>query len=649
MRRQVTVVFVVAMMAAAMAAPGAAAPNGSREVPVKEKPVVDGRLNPPSTPNPFTAFLAEGQRPDYLNWSNYLNAAGKLRASQEAPGAPRRGLRVAESEPPGETTNDTLADAEPIGRFGTARGSNPVATITGTAPEQAGDVSEFEFGEPDGSLGLATKVPLEIGDTAIGSGEIGDEESPPDFDFFALPNLTAGETIIVDIDTPEPFGDLDPFVAIWNPDLDPFEIAVNDDGSADSFDSYLVFTVPQDGTYYVSVGGWGAFVPEDPTDPESPSVTGDLGSEGVYDIRLSLVVLDTDFYSFDARPGDIVGATADLGAVRVELYDGSGHMLIGSSQNVTFIHPWVSPLLGFGNAAASYVIEEAGTYAVAIKAHAPYELTLRAFRPAKELTGRATQTLFVDFDGADLDPAVFGGPPGSVGISPLASFLEDWALEPGDEDAVIDAILAATEENLSSDLRESGNNGDRDAGDGPGSFDIEILNSRDHPDPWGDRYVSRVIVGGTADELGILTIGIAQSIDVGDFESEETAIVLLDILSSGPESPFFAGNSLNWVPLDPGASMIDLIGQAVGNIVAHEAGHFFANWHTDQFNPSANIMDQGGNLLGTIGVGPDGVFGTGDDVDVDFGKDHFVPNEGFWGIEDTLQSIAFGLSTGRSR
>lgn len=60
-------------------------------------------------------------------------------------------------------------------------------------------------------------------------------------------------------------------------------------------------------------------------------------------------------------------------------------------------------------------------------------------------------------------------------------------------------------------------------------------------------------------------------------------------------------------------------------------------------------MDQGGNLPGTIGVGPDGVFGTADDDDVDFGPDVYNPNEPFTGVEDTLQSISFGLSTGPAR
>jgi hypothetical protein len=57
-------------------------------------------------------------------------------------------------------------------------------------------------------------------------------------------------------------------------------------------------------------------------------------------------------------------------------------------------------------------------------------------------------------------------------------------------------------------------------------------------------------------------------------------------------------------------------------------------------------MDQGGNLAGTVGVGGDLTLGTIDDVDVDFGDDAYVPNEGFTGVEDTLNAVAFGLSTG---
>ena len=51
------------------------------------------------------------------------------------------------------------------------------------------------------------------------------------------------------------------------------------------------------------------------------------------------------------------------------------------------------------------------------------------------------------------------------------------------------------------------------------------------------------------------------------------------------------------------------------------------------------------SYLNAIRVGPDNTFGTGDDVDVDFGLDDYVPDEGLVGIEDTLNVIAFGLSS----
>jgi hypothetical protein len=156
-------------------------------------------------------------------------------------------------------------------------------------------------------------------------------------------------------------------------------------------------------------------------------------------------------------------------------------------------------------------------------------------------------------------------------------------------------------------------------------------------------------VGGTIEELMIETIGIAESIDVGDFDSEETGFVLLDFLSAPPGDPLFEPISLNAIPKHPSANIIDLIGVAVGNIVAHEAGHFFANWHTEVFDSQFNIQDQAGNFAGMFGLGRDGIFGTADDIDVDFGPGAYASNEGFSGIEDTLESIAFGLSTGTGR
>jgi hypothetical protein len=185
-------------------------------------------------------------------------------------------------------------------------------------------------------------------------------------------------------------------------------------------------------------------------------------------------------------------------------------------------------------------------------------------------------------------------------------------------------------------------NGDFDVTGLHGDFDLVLLNSRDHADPWGDPHTTRLIIGGTISELGFSTIGIAESVDPGNFAAAETAVVLLDLLSEVPSNP----NSLNQFAIDPSRTKIDVVATGVGNVAAHEAGHLFAAFHTDQTNAARNVMDQGGNLANTVGVGADLAFGTADDADVDFGDDAYVPNEGFTGTEDTLNAVAFGLSTG---
>ena len=116
--------------------------------------------------------------------------------------------------------------------------------------------------------------------------------------------------------------------------------------------------------------------------------------------------------------------------------------------------------------------------------------------------------------------------------------------------------------------------------------------------------------------------------------------MLLDVLSdpSGPAS-------LNTY-LTPASDRIGFVAQGIGNVTAHEAGHFFGNFHTDNASENINLQDSGGaNFQNLFGVGPDGIGGTADDLDVDFGEDAFSPAEGFVGTEDTLARIAFGVTS----
>jgi len=342
---------------------------------------------------------------------------------------------------------------------------------------------------------------------------------------------------------------------------------------------------------------------------------------------------DVDFFSFSLRAGDVISAAVAT-ARPLELRAPNGSVLINSVVDASFLYPEASPLPGDrasdAGAALAYIVNTAGTYALSVGgATGSYQVDLQVFRPKLEAGG--TQVVFVDFNGAEVDPAIFDGPPGTRPLSPLSSFLTELGLTAADESAVITAIMNATRESLSADLIARGLNP---------RVAIDLRNSRDHLDPGSDPNVSRVIVGGTVEQLGIFTIGIAQSIDPGNFGTQESAVVLLDLLAGFDGEP----GLLDQIPRAPGASMIALIGTAVGNIVAHEAGHYLGNYHTTNGNTVANIMDEGGDIPNTVGVGPDGTFGSADDLDVDFGLDTYSLDEGFAGTEDTLNTTAFGNS-----
>ena len=134
-----------------------------------------------------------------------------------------------------------------------------------------------------------------------------------------------------------------------------------------------------------------------------------------------------------------------------------------------------------------------GLHYVAVTSGAgAYDITVEAYRSVLE-GNSAVQTLFLDFDGARVNTGIFGGP-GVRQLSPLRSFLGRWGLTNADENALISGIVAEVRENVRLDMIASGLNG---------QFQIRILNSRDHADPFGQPNVSRVIVGGTIAESGI--------------------------------------------------------------------------------------------------------------------------------------------------
>lgn len=580
-------------------------------------------------PNPHLAFLPAEAEPDARYWGAVMARQAKARR----PAAPEGTLLVDEAEP-----NDSQATANPIVGFGTGFGQNAAVDVTGSFTKPPAPTPLGPFAEDEGSILLASDTGLVAGSSVRIAGTIGDGpfgsagSGSGDHDFFRIAGVVTSQLIVIDLDTPMPLADLDPFVALYDSAGNILALNEDEDGATNR-DSFLAIPATVDGDYYVSISGSLFPFASVLSDPFDSSTGFGVGSEGDYAVTIALESGDADWYAFDLRPCDILGIDlADAGR-QLLVADPAGDLLVVSAQDLSGAYPPASTLPGGGRATLAFVAPEAGRYAVrALGADgSDYAMSLRLFRHPGQ-SAPVAKRIFVDFDGATIDPGIFTGPPGMATLSPLASFLSRWGLTPADEDAVIDATLAALRESLITDP----------ASDGPGlGFGVELLNSRDHADPFGDPDVSRLIIGGSIAELGIPTIGIAQSIDPGNFERAETAVILLDLLSASAPDP----NSLNSFPLAPGTSIVELIGVALGNIAAHEAGHYTGSFHTEQSNPQANLMDRGGNLPNTLGVGVDGIFGTADDVDVDFGPDHYDGSERFAGTQDTLTLVSCGCTT----
>jgi hypothetical protein len=599
----------------------------------------------PGAVNPFLGIGGSAQTADFSYWRGVGERESAAREQrrmnkliQQAAAPP---FIHDEQEPSGTFgANDTHAAAELIKGFGTStkkkdKENNRVRVLGEISPETVSISNLSNPSEDDGAIPLAAETGIsgvrrgaKYTNNVLGNGPHGSAGTATgDFDFLRI-TATAGQQLTLDTDTPT--SNTDTLVSVYDPA--GTRLASNDD-SGGTFDSFLQWPVPATGTYYVLVsgfrGGGGSF----PTDPFNPASGVGIGSEGTYDLTITLAFPDRDLYAMDLRGGDTIGASVSGVGTRLVVRDPVGREVMGSDQDASFLFAPNSPLPGGGNALATHVAATSGRYSLEIVGSAGrYDVTLEAYRPGSEAKKDGKQqTLFLDFDGARVNTAIWGGP-GVRQLSALQGFLGRWGLSSADEPALIDAIVRSVDESLHNDLHARSANPD---------FDVIIKNSEDHADPFGKDNVFRVIVGGTIEQSGISTIGIAQFIDPGNFGLEDSAVVLLDILSDP------SGAAALNTYITPASDKIEFIGRAIGNVVAHEAGHLLGNYHTDTFNAVPNLMDAGGNFPGLFGVGPDNIGGTADDVDYDFGEDTLFPSEGFTGTEDTLNTSAWGLTEGK--
>ncbi len=371
---------------------------------------------------------------------------------------------------------------------------------------------------------------------------------------------------------------------------------------------------------------------------------------------------DEDFFSFDLRKGDIIDVRvqAQLGllpwtaglytSVNEELVFVEGQL---NTPNVPGRPPSINPTMTDGSANFSYVIDEDGRYFLRVgEGSGVYTTTLRTYRPTieKEAIGNS-QIIFLDFDGALLpreavNVDLITGIGGTMRVPPLRNDLPLLGLAPSDEGRLIDEIVRRVTDKLQTKIKQTANNGFFPNSGIPGEFNVIVLNSKDHPDPWGQKNVSRLVFGGTqlqllGSDIGLL--GIAQSIDVGNFDREESALVMTDILVQGATADLvYSGSS----------TILEGFAELSSMVLAHEAGHYLGGWHQDPTNQIFHIMDQFYDPLISSGSGPDQIFGTTDDLPLRFGEDNYsplnpgIPNTGS-GVVNSDNVLAFGMSTGK--
>lgn len=331
--------------------------------------------------------------------------------------------------------------------------------------------------------------------------------------------------------------------------------------------------------------------------------------------------------------------------------------------NVSSQYPDDSPLRHDRTLGVDHVAAEDGVYIISVaEGDGDYEGELRVIRSGlAENSSSAEQIIFLDFEAGEVDltevlGGVFPGFDPVRNLSPLSTVLERWDLTADDEDAVIDAAIDTVVNALDTDLRvRDGRNGDRDRTGVGREFDVTVLNSRDHGEQWGKPNVTRVIIGGTIDELGLRAFALPQSTDVGNTDTEETGIQTFDPLSEPLPSEEIVRQdpprTINALTAVPPYTKADLVGRVLGAKAASLVGQMLGNYWQDPRNEVVQVMDAPfSNRLGSggfAGTGPDLILGTADDQEVTFGdtEDELLGNV-LKGVQDSSARTVFALSTG---
>ena len=361
---------------------------------------------------------------------------------------------------------------------------------------------------------------------------------------------------------------------------------------------------------------------------------------------------DVDFFSFNLKAGDILDISTLGSAGSFDVFFGNGSYWFGTeiNQAAIAVPPPASPLMTIGTAVGAQVVPSDGTYylrvgrATLVSGQDNYTVGLRVYRPLLEQQPIGTkQKIFLDFDGAIVPGSVLppGLVPGTIRIPSLADSLTQLNLLPSEENTLINRVVAETAKRFQS-LVTNGTNGDFATTGIPGQYGIEILNSRDHLDPGNDPFTTRVFIGGSTTDLGVTGVyGISSTLDIGNFDTSDVVFLPVE----------YYEQDVLLVPNTNSTSVMDKLGVSIASVVAHEVAHAVGSRHTDFANNVPSLSDAGG--VGSfeqnaLGVGPDGIFGTADDITIGFARvDKFVASEGFYGNHWVAPGLSWALATGR--
>ncbi len=385
---------------------------------------------------------------------------------------------------------------------------------------------------------------------------------------------------------------------------------------------------------------------------------------------------DIDFYRVNLRAGDILDVAGTGAAGRIDVLYSNGQQWFGTTQNMGEIagYPATSPLQTLGNAVAAQIVPQDGTYYIRVAGGGPgnqggfastaYTLGLRVYRPVMESAPIGTQqTIFLDFDGGIFPTSLFPAfaqldepVPGTIQIPSLVESLNSLGfddlpivLTPENEgifNTLIDDILDRVDYHFNHWMPLTGGNGNFNESGVPGEFGVRILNSRDHASPsFNDPFTTRVFVGGTAEDVffdeGLY--GIAQSIDVGNFDPSGFVLTLLDAVGQDALDIDFDEFSAN---------RLQIAAQGIALTISHELAHSFGIWHTDRAGNIPSLIDANVELiddyeLDVTAAFPEGIFRNQRGRRTGFPEaDRFNPIEGLRGFQRVTASLAWGLATG---